>query len=361
MAMAQRRPATRKNGAGLTGQLAICGGTLLGLWITGCILFAMHSSGDGDKASPRHFAVVHNQKSRADAPGAPQALLSSAQGIDAHTKLDASHTPLKKGTTKYTLVERQIAAVSLVQRVVGRDAAILFDVRITGKGSPLDPDTFQVSDIARRIDILDGPLILLTGTNGVAVASALNWYLRYTCKVDTSWNSPFPLQLPETLPSVGKPITRNSLVRWGYYENVCTHSYTQAWWDWARWEREIDWMAMSGINLPLALTGQEAVIQRVFLRMGLTHAQIAPYFTGPAFLAWNRMINIKSWAGHLPQSWIDGQQQLQQRILERERSLGMTPVLPAFAGGVPEAMQISHPTAKFTRHGNWGNFFDAYE
>ncbi|MDB4339416.1 hypothetical protein N9995_00270 [bacterium] len=168
--------------------------------------------------------------------------------------------------------------------------------------------------------------------------------------------SAFPLQLPESLPKVGRPITRTSLVRWGYYENVCTHSYTQAWWDWARWEREIDWMAMNGINLPLALTGQEAVMQRVFLKMGLTKEQITSYFTGPAFLAWNRMINIRNWGGGLSQSWIDGQQALQQRILARERSLGMTPVLPAFAGGVPEAMQEVHPNAKFTRHGNWGGF-----
>lgn len=32
-------------------------------------------------------------------------------------------------------------------------------------------------------------------------------------------------------------------------------SYSSTWWDWPRWEREIDWMAMNGINLPLAFTG----------------------------------------------------------------------------------------------------------
>ena len=37
-----------------------------------------------------------------------------------------------------------------------------------------------------------------------------------------------------------------------------------AWWDWKRWEKEIDWMALQGINLPLAFTGQEAVWQKVF-------------------------------------------------------------------------------------------------
>ena len=28
------------------------------------------------------------------------------------------------------------------------------------------------------------------------------------------------------------------------------------WWDWARWERELDWMALHGINLPLAFVGE---------------------------------------------------------------------------------------------------------
>jgi hypothetical protein len=36
------------------------------------------------------------------------------------------------------------------------------------------------------------------------------------------------------------------------------------WWDWKRWEKEIDWMALQGINLPLAFTGQEAIWQKVF-------------------------------------------------------------------------------------------------
>ena len=28
-----------------------------------------------------------------------------------------------------------------------------------------------------------------------------------------------------------------------------------AFWNWERWEQEIDWMALQGINLPLAFTG----------------------------------------------------------------------------------------------------------
>lgn len=53
------------------------------------------------------------------------------------------------------------------------------------------------------------------------------------------------------------------LSRFRYYQNVCTFSYSSVWWDWPRWEREIDWMALNGINLPLAFTGQEALWQEV--------------------------------------------------------------------------------------------------
>lgn len=74
---------------------------------------------------------------------------------------------------------------------------------------------------------------------------------------------------------------------------MCTVSYSFVWWNWTRWEREIDWMAMNGINLPLAFTGQEAIWQKVYLRIGLTQQEIDQHFGGPAFLAWyvNLVIN----------------------------------------------------------------------
>jgi hypothetical protein len=34
--------------------------------------------------------------------------------------------------------------------------------------------------------------------------------------------------------------------------------------DYARWQREIDWMALNSINMPLAFIGQEYVFQQVW-------------------------------------------------------------------------------------------------
>ncbi|XP_033038834.1 alpha-N-acetylglucosaminidase isoform X2 [Trachypithecus francoisi] len=148
--------------------------------------------------------------------------------------------------------------------------------------------------------------------------------------------------------------------RYRYYQNVCTQSYSFVWWDWARWEQEIDWMALNGINLALAWSGQEAIWQRVYLALGLTQAEINEFFTGPAFLAWGRMGNLHTWDGPLPSSWHIKQLYLQHRVLDRMRSFGMTPVLPAFAGHVPEAVTRVFPQVNVTKMGSWGHFNCSY-
>ena len=43
-----------------------------------------------------------------------------------------------------------------------------------------------------------------------------------------------------------------------------------AFWDWDRWEKEIDWMAMQGVNMPLAFTGQEAIWDTVYRQVPQT-------------------------------------------------------------------------------------------
>ena len=93
--------------------------------------------------------------------------------------------------------------------------------------------------------------------------------------------------------------------RFRYYQNVCTVSYSFAWWNWTRWEREIDWMAMSGINLALAFNGQEAIWQRVYLKMNLTQQELDEHFGGPAFLAWY-VVPFTSFYG--PSKWGGGRE-----------------------------------------------------
>lgn len=71
-----------------------------------------------------------------------------------------------------------------------------------------------------------------------------------------------------------------------------TFSYTAAFWTWEDWELELDWLALRGVNLPLAWVGQEKILVEVFQEIGLTDNEITSYFSGPAFQSWNRFGNI---------------------------------------------------------------------
>eukprot|EP00301_Raphidiophrys_heterophryoidea_P004159 c11825_g1_i2.p1 GENE.c11825_g1_i2~~c11825_g1_i2.p1 ORF type:complete len:766 (+),score=152.94 c11825_g1_i2:55-2352(+) len=146
-------------------------------------------------------------------------------------------------------------------------------------------------------------------------------------------------------------------VPYRYYLNTCTHSYTMVWWDWDRWEKEIDWMALSGMNMMLAFTGQEYIWDSVFRsQFGMSSDDLDAWFTGPAFLAWGRMGNIRAYGGPLSMEWKQQQFALQQQIMKRLRDLSITAVLPGFAGHVPPAFITKYPSAKITTLPTWAGF-----
>jgi alpha-N-acetylglucosaminidase len=202
--------------------------------------------------------------------------------------------------------------------------------------------------------------VIIGGNNANSMAVGLNRYLNRYCKVTVSWYADVPVQLPKTLPDVPAPERVTARVPQRFFLNYCTWGYTMPFWQWKDWERLIDWMALNGVNLPLAITGQEAVWYNVWTKLGMSDNQVRSYFTGPAYLPWHRMANIDGWCGPLPKEWLDNQTALQQRIVERERALNMRPVLPAFAGHVPGALRELFPDADIQALGSWAGFDEQY-
>ena len=202
--------------------------------------------------------------------------------------------------------------------------------------------------------------VVIGGNNAGAMAVGLNRYLNRYCLTTVSWYADVAVQLPDRLPDVPAAERVTARVPQRFFLNYCTWGYTMPFWQWHDWERFIDWMALNGVNLPLAITGQEAVWYNVWTSLGMSDEQVRAYFTGPAYLPWHRMANIDGWCGPLPKQWLEHQTALQQHIVERERALGMRPVLPAFAGHVPGALRTLFPKADIQALGSWAGFDEQY-
>lgn len=218
---------------------------------------------------------------------------------------------------------------------------------------------FTISDASdgRRVAITGGPTLS-------EVTAGIGWYLRNVANATSLDNWP-PMNITNVNTSspawparpISMMIRRHKAVKYSYLMNVCTHSYSLVWYSAQDWEIFIDWMALNGINMMLALTGQEYMQYKVFRKLGLNDSDIRHWFNGPAFLTWSRGQNEygSNIAGPLPISWMKAQWRLQREvILPRIRELDIIGQLPAFQGNVPIQLKTIYQDSNITKEGATG-------
>ncbi|KAI0752381.1 alpha-N-acetylglucosaminidase [Daedaleopsis nitida] len=213
-----------------------------------------------------------------------------------------------------------------------------------------EPDAFFISDTLAGVHV--------ECTTVSACARGFYTYLTEYGGGDIWWTGSRLAALPAVLPKVGKKgVKGQAIVPYRYHFNTVTFSYTTPFWTFEDWELELDWLALRGVNLPLAWVGYESILIEAFREVGLADADIATFLSGPAFQAWNRFGNIQgSWGGDLPMAWVEDQFALQKRIVARMAELGMTPVLPSFTGFVPRGLATLYPNASIVIGSQWNGF-----
>ena len=234
-------------------------------------------------------------------------------------------------------------AAAVIARTFG--PAALAHVRLERIPPTGDRDAFETSAA--------GGTLTVRGTSPVALASGFYQFVRRHELGIASWTGN-RLDLSHPWPdALTTRVQTPYALR--YYFNVVTFGYTMPYWDWPRWQRELDWMALHGINMPLSLNGTEAIATRVWKQLGLTPAEIGGFYTGPAHLPWQRMGNMANVDGPLSDAWHADQVALEHQILDRERALGMHPIAQGFSGFVPRGLARLYPGVKLTQM-KWGGF-----
>ena len=246
------------------------------------------------------------------------------------------------------------AVTALLNRIGGNGAADKFEIVIDANLAENGKDVFVITAQNGK------PCI--KGNTQLSVATGINWYLNHYAHINLTWNN-----LTTDLSLVTLPVPEseekhvcNATYRYNF--NTCTFSYSMAFWTWERWQHEIDWMALHGINAPLNLVGLEVVTRNFLEELGVSEADIDAYIAGPGFMAWFAMNNLEGWGGTVnatdvtmsgnPDWWYTRQEQLCKNMLQRMREFGMQPVIPGFSGQVPNCI-VNYAT---TINSNIGTF-----
>ncbi len=97
-----------------------------------------------------------------------------------------------------------------------------------------------------------GKRLVIKATSPSAAAVGLNHYLNHYCHISISRcgnNLPTHFRL---VPIQGT-VRRTTPFKYRYALNYCTYNYSYAFYRWSDFEWELDWMALNGVNLMLAL------------------------------------------------------------------------------------------------------------
>ncbi|MPQ44683.1 alpha-N-acetylglucosaminidase TIM-barrel domain-containing protein [Clostridium tarantellae] len=234
----------------------------------------------------------------------------------------------------------------IVERRLGAQYKDWFDFSI--KADENDLDYFQISNG-------DNGKIKIEGNNGVSLATGLNHYLKYFCKVQiTEFGD--PVKMPETAPKLDEPVRKETPYETRYAYNYCTFSYSMAFWDDDEWQIGLDWLALNGINLVLDLNAQDEVWRRFLTKLGYDITEIKNWLVGPGYMAWQYMGNMSTFGGPLPDQWFEARTELARKMQRKMKSLGMETVLQGYSGMVPNDIKEKRPNLDIIPQGQWCSF-----
>jgi alpha-N-acetylglucosaminidase len=248
--------------------------------------------------------------------------------------------------TFYSCESGNQPAVEVIERTFGKEAAQIFEFNLMPKS---EKDWYVIETENNKV--------VLNANSQIALVRAAYDYLKTNTQSIHTWSGT-AIDIPKKITSFYKDV--KTPYKYRYYMNTVTHGYTSPYWDWTRWEKELDWMAIHGLNMPLISGAHEAILYRVFKKAGFKEKDINNYYTGPAHFPWNRMGNVVKWDGDIPKSYFKKQLALTHKIIKRVKELGMHPIVHAFAGFVPNNIPSKYADEK-VRNLSWGGFSKKYQ
>ena len=271
--------------------------------------------------------------------------VATLAGFAAHETQECPQSETTPASANALLAEIQ-GCVSLVRRVTpGLAGKVEFFLAVRKGG---ESEWFDLS-----VDDAGG--LVVEGNTVNALCAGFGWYLRHIARTQFFWEGSTAISETRIHPFDGH-IRRQAPCQWRTAFNYCAHSYSLAFADRSRWERELDILALHGVNMPLAVTGLECVWYETLMELGWSDEEARAALVGPAFMAWQWMTNIESYAGPLPKSWLDSHRELGRFIIGRERELGMTPILQGFTGNIPRTAAEKFPDASIKLQRKWLGF-----
>ena len=250
--------------------------------------------------------------------------LLEKEGVDLSLIKDEDGNYNVKDT--YTAADTVKALEGLITRILGRKYVswFVFDIDRSENGNFFELWEDEKGKIHIKADC------------GVSAATGLNHYLKYFCRVQITQQTA-QVHMPERAPHIAEKIRKSANCGVRYAYNYCTLSYTMPYFGYDKWQRELDFLMLSGVNLILDLTATEALWISYLQKLGYTADEAKDYVCGYTYKAWWLMGNLEGYGGPVADAWVTDTLEM-ARVNQRYMTvMGAQPALQTFVGAMPES------------------------
>lgn len=230
----------------------------------------------------------------------------------------------------------------IIERTVGAEYRDWFSFELA-ENTLNSNDYYEVS-------MLDGK-VHITGSDGVALASGVNWYYKNCCNVNITEQAN-QTKMPASIVNVEGVVRKETPYKVRYAMNYCTMDYTFAFFGVDDFQKENDYLALNGINVVLDLAGQEATWIKFLQNFGYSVDDAKDWLAGPSYYAWQFMDNLETFGGPVPDGWVKDRLEMARENQRWKRSLGMQTVLQGYAGMVPTNFS-DYQDVDILKQGGW--------
>ena len=220
---------------------------------------------------------------------------------------------------------------NLIERITGEGSSEKFIIETIPADEESGNDVYEVDWDA------EAGKPVLRGNDGVSLATAYNYYLKYFAYLDFPYVGEYDLELPEDMPEVTEPVRIVFPYEYRHYFNEnCEYKYTTDLYGEEEWQHRIDWMAMNGFNMFLMDLGEHAVWYNAKDELGLNDEainELQHYSNGTEQYEGKYEISIDA---------ILKEGELARKVVEMAFKAGMEPEVRPFVGQVPFMFPDQH-------------------
>lgn len=198
--------------------------------------------------------------------------------------------------------------------------------------------------------------VVIKGNNNVAKAMGYYRYLKEYCNVlitDGNYDISYVKTAPLPENKISFKVQQKLRLSFSYER----YSAEIDGWGFDRWEKELDFLAMHGVNTPMILAGSDGVLYKTLVEDFRTKKETAlEFIAGSQFYSYQLKGNLFGYLPVFSVDYLERKIEVGRKATERAKELGMLPIHQGYLSAVPFSFRRNYSKADLIKRPLWNRF-----